>query len=167
MHNETENTTKVTEQAPPSAVESDYPNGAPKEIEHKEKRVDKLTAYALTTVIGLLVAGLIVYSRVTGDNVTKVTVLGALSDGFWVPAVLYLCLGALLRIGEGGFFDGISFALKNAIAALIPGARLKKPERYADYKERKEKNRTHTRVPAFFVVGLVFLVISILFLSFM
>ena len=57
--NETENTVQETEEikqeaehVPPSAIDSEYPTGAPQVFKDTEKSKEKLTAYAITTVIG-------------------------------------------------------------------------------------------------------------------
>ena len=72
----------------------------------------------------------------TGDRVTR---LRLICDGFAVPGVLLLCLGALIWASSLGALDGLGYSLRMAYGALVPGKRLQKEERYADYVARKRQ----------------------------
>ena len=87
-----------------------------------------------------------------------------LCDAFFVPGVVFLAIGALILVSNGGFFDGIAYGVKTAFCALVPGLKLKKGESYADFKARKQENRKPAAVKAPFITGCAFAAISIVFL---
>ena len=82
-----------------------------------------------------------------------------LCDGFTVPGVLCLCLGALLWAGKNGAFSGIGYCFRVAGNALLPGHR--EQETYYDYARRHQ-----SRPPYGFllITGTVCLAIAITFL---
>lgn len=87
-----------------------------------------------------------------------------LCDAFFVPGVVFLAIGALILVSNGGFFDGIAYGVKTAFCALVPGLKLKKGESYADFKARKQENRKPAAVKAPFIIGCAFAVASVVFL---
>lgn len=94
----------------------------------------------------------------------KKEIYNALCDAFFVPGVVFLAIGALILVSNGGFFDGIAYGVKTAFCALVPGLKLKKGESYADFKARKQENRKPAAVKAPFITGCAFAAISIVFL---
>ncbi len=82
-----------------------------------------------------------------------------LSDGFVVPAAVFLCLGTLIWIANFGVFTGIGYAIKHAVLMLIPLSK-KKHETYADYRENKQKV---TGFAFLFVIGVIFLIPGVVF----
>lgn len=88
-----------------------------------------------------------------------------LSDAFTVPGLLFLMLYALIWVSTKGALDGIGYAMKNAFAALIPGARAKTPRSYYDYIQlRKERRKPIRQFSPLLVVGGICLIISIIFI---
>ena len=85
-----------------------------------------------------------------------------LCDGFTVPGVLCLCLGALLWAGKKGAFSGIGYCLCVAGNALLPGHR--EPETYYDYVHRHQKNRK-ADCGFLFACGGICLAIALLFVD--
>ena len=87
-----------------------------------------------------------------------------LCDALTVPGVLLLCAGALVWVSNLGALDGLSYGLRLAFRALIPGKRLQKEENYRDFvAERQEK-----RVKGYgflLVSGTVTIAASLLFLG--
>lgn len=156
------NTEKVNDK--PSALKSDYPSGAPKKEEKKSKR-GVCIAYAANVAVGLVIGALVANSKgLFGGSLSGIALFACLSDSFFVPGILLAGFGLLLKIAEGGFFDGVGYGLKRAVLSLIPGARIKKEETYAEYKERKSKNRKHASLIAPLIVGGAFAVIATIFL---
>ncbi len=81
-----------------------------------------------------------------------------LCDGFTVPGVLCLCLGALLWAGKKGAFSGIGYCLRMAGNALLPGHR--EPETYYDYIHRHQNRHNGGFL---LMTGTVCLAIAIVF----
>ncbi len=156
-----------TANSKPAALNSEYPSGAPKISKPKKSKKGLIIAYSVCFGIELVFAAIIAYSKgVFSGELSSSGLFGALSDAFFVPGVLFAGFGVLLKVAEGGFFDGISFGLKRAVLSFIPGARIKKEENYAQYKERKEKNRRHAKMASVLISGIVFIVIAAVFLIF-
>ena len=87
----------------------------------------------------------------------------SVSDAFSVPGMLCLFGGLLVWVGNEGAFDGIGYVLSYAFHAVLPG-NLNKRESYKEYLERKKDDRT-TGYGCVFVVGIIFMVLSLLFLG--
>lgn len=88
-----------------------------------------------------------------------------LADATTVPGILFLMSGALVWASSLGALDGISYALGKAVRALIPGGRFREDEKYADYVERRrEKAKKSSGYRFLFVVGAVFMVVSLFFI---
>lgn len=102
----------------------------------KETRV-ALVKYSVTLIISLLVTYLYVHGQ---DTTTKLGLYRYLCDGFFIPGIMLLCMGALCFLANTGSFDGISWGLNFAIKTLIPFGRLKKQQKYGDYVEKRRAN---------------------------
>ncbi len=86
-----------------------------------------------------------------------------LSDAFVLPGMLGIMLFVLVWISTTGFFDMISYGFSVAGRSLIPGMRIYKDEKYADYKQRKDKSRL-TGYSFLLYVGVGFTLVGIVFL---
>ena len=64
-----------------------------------------------------------------------------LCDALTVPGVLLLCAGMLVWVSNLGALDGLSYGLRLAFRALIPGKRLQKEENYHDYVAARQAKR--------------------------
>lgn len=85
-----------------------------------------------------------------------------LSDGFFVPGILFLLLAGMMFVsGEGGLL-GIGFVMRNVVLAFIPMGR-KHHETYAEYRERKLGAMRKSSDRALLVTGLVFTLTGIVF----
>ncbi|MBQ3219100.1 MAG: DUF3899 domain-containing protein [Clostridia bacterium] len=137
-----------------------------KDMKNTERRSLGLTifVYSICVLIALLIAFLIASSNGAFKGVAKRTLYGILSDSFFGPGVLYICVGVLLKISESGFFDSITFILKRAFFSLIPGGRIRLDSNYKEYKKSKEEKRKKARYSSVFIVGLVFIALSVIFL---
>ena len=90
--------------------------------------------------------------------------LRLLCDAFAIPGVLLLCLGALIWTMGQGALDGLTYSLRLALGALIPGKRLEKEENYGAYvASRRAKSRG--KVSDMLICGGVAVGISLVFLA--
>ena len=133
------------------------------ETEKKEIR-SLIFSYVVYFVIAAGLCLWIVAAQGIFGMTGKRKIFGTLADGFFVPGILLSGFGVLYKISAGGFFDGIGYSLKRAFLSFIPGGRLKKEENYAAYKERKTKNRKKFKAWSPLIVGVVFILISVVFL---
>ncbi len=87
-----------------------------------------------------------------------------LSDAFTVPGVILIMVSLLIWVSSEGFFDGITYALKQVSGMFIPSVGRKyKHVKYHEYKAEKKEKRLHGYWFLLFV-GLVFVAIAVVFL---
>ena len=87
-----------------------------------------------------------------------------LCDALTVPGVLLLCAGALVWVSGLGALDGLSYGLRLAFRALIPGKRLQKEENYHDYVAARQEKRVKG-YGFLLMTGAVTVALSLLFLG--
>jgi len=124
----------------------------------------RLLQYGISALIGISVSLFIMNAQglfaLLGSNAATYSIL---CDAFFVPAAVFLSVGALIRIAASGFFDSVSYAVRVAAHAIVPFAQ-SKPKAYYDYKSEKAENRG---APPTFILhtGAAFLVVSLIFLA--
>ena len=120
-----------------------------------------LLKYGITGTVCLGLAALYCGLRDFGD-MTLVEKYRVLCDGFTIPGLVALCVGALLWVSNDGFFYGLGYCLDVARKALLPGGR-RKMEKYYDYVERHRQKKL-TGYGFLFICGGVCMAIAIVFL---
>ena len=138
----------------------------------------KYMKYLVQGAVGLVLSLVVMISRgafASGDTVTAADRVMAISDGFTVTALLFICFGALIWISTTGFFDIFSYAFKKAAHAFVPGAYADETANYYTYvtgqknkrksrKERKEEmGMEETSEKSTLFIGLIFLVLCLIF----
>ena len=86
-----------------------------------------------------------------------------LCDAFTVPGLLMILMGALLWVSNEGALNGVSYCLRMALFALIPGKRQQGYEKYGDYVERKSQKKIHG-YGFLFLCGSVVMAVALVFL---
>ncbi len=86
-----------------------------------------------------------------------------LCDAFSVPGILLILVGGLLWIAGQGALDGVVYCVRWAVFSLIPGKRLERDMRYAEYVEAKQDKRPSGYGFLFFS-GLFSMAIALVFL---
>ncbi|MDO4378002.1 MAG: DUF3899 domain-containing protein [Erysipelotrichia bacterium] len=102
----------------------------------KETKISILK-YGISSLLSLIAVWIYVTNR---DMKSLADTYRLLSDGFFIPGVMLLCMGILCVLSNMGSFDGISWGLKFALKTLIPFGRLKKQEKYGDYVAKRREN---------------------------
>lgn len=121
----------------------------------------KLLKYGITGAVCLGLAALYCGLR-DFPAMTAAEKYRTLCDGFTIPGLMLLCVGALLWVSNDGFFYGLGYCLSVARKALIPGGR-RKMEKYYDYVQRHSQKKI-TGYGFLFVCGGVCMAIAIIFL---
>ncbi len=122
----------------------------------------KWKKYGIQIIVGLLiVAGLAVGSGLGKQELAE-DVVKILCDSFFVIAVMYLGIGSLLWVSTTGFFDIFGFAIGHAAHTLIPGMVKEIESDFYTYKMTKADKRTEKPLLSTFIVGVLFLIISII-----
>ena len=120
----------------------------------------KKAKFVATLVIGLLLSFAAMWIRGLFDAESVDEIVMAISDGFTVAGLLYLCLGALMWVSTTGFFDIFGYAFKKAAHALFPGMVDNTSANYYDYKVGKLGKRKGFSQHSALVIGAGFIVIS-------
>ncbi len=115
-------------------------------------------------VCGLVLAFSVMVMRGLFESDSLGGIVMAIGDGFTVAAVMYLGFGALMWVSSTGFFDIFGYAVKKAAHALVPGMVEDDAGRYYEYKIKNEEKRKNFSGNLTLKLGVVFLIISILFL---
>lgn len=87
-----------------------------------------------------------------------------LCDAFFIPGILLILAGALVWVSGEGAFNGISYCLRVAAYALIPGKRKDAYENYGDYVERKRQKKVGG-YGFLFYYGMAVMALSLVFLA--
>ena len=89
--------------------------------------------------------------------------IDVLSDAFSTAGLLMILFAGLLWVSGEGMFIGIGYALKNALRLFIP-ALGKRWETYTRYRQRNAEKDKPQGQGSFFLTGLFFLAVGIIFL---
>lgn len=122
----------------------------------------KKAKFWVALATGLLLAGAVMWIRGIFTAETPAAVVMAISDGFTVAGLLYLCMGSLMWVSTTGMFDIFAYALKKGAHAIIPGMVQDPVNNYYEYKMDKKSKRKGFTQHAALVVGAVFMAISII-----
>lgn len=89
-----------------------------------------------------------------------------LADAATIPGLLFTMFGALFWTASMGAMDGLTYGLRAAFRALVPGARGEKYETYAEHVEKRREKYAKSKGYGFLLVtGIVFLVIAVIFIA--
>ncbi len=87
-----------------------------------------------------------------------------LCDAFSLPGMLLILFGGLMWVSAKGTLDALGFIGKKLVSSLIPGGRLDREERYADYVQRQREKRKGG-YGFLFVAGAISIAVSLVFLA--
>lgn len=130
-----------------------------------KKRRTTILKYGITTFIGALMAYATISLHGFSLAVTDAEKYRILADAFTIPGVVIFLCGVLVAVSNEGIFEGVTYALSYAIKMLIPGQGANRHEKYGDYIERKRAKGGIKGYGFLFVVGGVFLVIAVVFIT--
>ncbi len=119
--------------------------------------------YLITFGAALAVSMLIIWLRDLNYAESAAERYKILSDAFTVPGVVLVCFSGLLKLSSDGFFDSIAYSFSRVGGMLIPFFKTKH-ETYYDYKMRKAEKRGQINFRFLFLVGMVFIIISLIFI---
>ena len=122
-----------------------------------------LKKYLITTVVGLLAVGAIIWSKDLFAQTAPVTVFHILCDAFFAVGVVISAAGVLIFSSNEGTFDIFAYGF-NAFADMFRKQSRKQYHTFYDYKE----SRADVKIPFAFllIVGGAFIAISLVMLYF-
>lgn len=129
------------------------------------KKVILTYTISIIVAIGivLMVCGI---SGVLTTEMEQKEVVRYVCDGFFVSAILFICVGVLSWTSRDGVFDGIGYAFYIFKQRYVNVKRSGKyGESYSEYKERVREKKGKGSFGHLFIIGGVFAVVtSVLFL---
>ena len=118
--------------------------------------------YVITTAVAFVVGVLIALSRGIFQEDEIDMVITIISDAFFIPGVLLICVGLIVYASNEGLFLSISYGFK-AIGRTITAKKEEKlmDEKYHEYYARQIQKKSKCK--HFLIVGLAYVIISLLF----
>ena len=129
-----------------------------------KKRRATLLKLGVSTLISLLVALAVLATHGFWQAEDPAERCRLLCDGFFVPGALLVSAGALIFVSNYGLFNGISYAARYEARMFVPWSG-KRDESYGDYVSRRAEKGKLTGYGFLFLVGGVFLAVSLVFLA--
>jgi len=121
-----------------------------------------LLKYGITIIIALAISAWYYFSN-NGSTLKGSDLYKVLADAFTIPGIFILMFGLIIFASNEGALDALSYVVHYAGRTLVPFGRLKKPMKYAEYKEsRKEHNISGYSF--MLVVGIIFCLIAVVFI---
>ena len=120
--------------------------------------------YAITAMVAFGVSLLIALSRGIFQQDEIDMVITIISDAFFIPGVLLICVGLIVYASNEGLFLSISYGFK-AIGRTITAKKDEKlmDEKYHEYYARQIQKKAKCK--HFLLVGLFFVVVSLVFVG--
>jgi predicted MFS family arabinose efflux permease len=119
--------------------------------------------YGISTVIAVLLIWAYLAERDLAGAAQKEQ-YKMLCDAFFIPGMLFLMVACLVWASSKGAMDGLAFLGSNLLRALVPGGRLRTPQKYYDYiQERQARRKTVSSFLFLFVVGGVCMAVAVVF----
>ena len=118
--------------------------------------------YAITTAVALGLGVLIALSRGIFREEEIDMVITIISDAFFIPGILLLCVGLIVYASNEGLFLAISYGFK-VIGRTVTAKKDETlmNEKYHEYYARQIEKKTKCK--HFLIVGAVFVAVSLLF----
>ena len=130
-------------------------------MKSKTKRI--IISYAVTILVGALLVWLYIGLRDYEGAALKER-YKMIADALTIPGLLFVMFGLLVWASFQGAMDGLGYAFRNLISALIPGMRIQKQEGYKEYLEARREKRRESRGYGFlFFSGLLFMGLASIF----
>ncbi len=135
----------------------------------KKLQVKNFIAPVVIAVV-LFIAMMFVNGGFFGDERYRAeTIFDGLASCFTTPGLLLMCVAGLSWIASLGTFDIFAYGAQTVVGYVVKPVAEKLPKTYYDYKVQKyEKGRkwsleTLLTGGAFFAIGVVFLILSLIF----
>ncbi len=123
----------------------------------------KFLKYLITFVVCGVIALLVCLGKQTFGKTGLNSIYGDLSDAFFIPGILSLCLGALVFATNGGAFDMLGFGVKKLFDLFKKDLTKVKYRTFYDYhKAQQEKKRSFAYL---LIVGALFVAAAVVFFA--
>lgn len=127
------------------------------------KRTGTWKRYVITALIGLVAALLLLLSRGSFAKEIQTERFKDISDAFFVPGVLLVCMGALVFVAENGIFDMLKFGAMKVISMMrSEKSRSEYPKTYYDYLQQQAE-KARKGYGFLLICGAAFLLLAVFF----
>ena len=121
--------------------------------------------YLIPLLVGIGFAVVFLWSRGTLGKTDAQELLRDVSDAFFIPGVLLVCVGGLLFVAGNGIFDMLNFGVMKVLSLVRSDKyRAKQPRTYYDYVSARNANR-RGGYSGLLWVGLIFLLLAAAFVA--
>jgi hypothetical protein len=126
--------------------------------------VKEYKEYVITTAVAAVLAILLILSRGIFQEKELDMIITIISDAFFIPGVLLICVGLIVYASNEGLFLSISYGFK-VIGRTITAKKDERlmDEKYHEYYARQIEKKAKCK--HFLIVGAAFIVISLLFVG--
>ena len=126
--------------------------------------VKEYKEYVITTAVAAVLAILLILSRGIFQEKELDMIITTISDAFFIPGVLLICVGLIVYASNEGLFLSISYGFK-VIGRTITAKKDERlmDEKYHEYYARQIEKKAKCK--HFLIVGAAFIVISLLFVG--
>lgn len=132
----------------------------------ENKNRSKILSYLIGTLIAVAMTALMAVSFGAFKAPNTSLMFAYLCNASFVTAVLYCGVGLLAWISTTGFFDIFGYGFKSLKYLFTPAKRDRSEGGYYEYVlEKRERKKSKASTGFILVIGVVFLVLSIVFLA--
>ena len=132
-----------------------------------DNKYKKLITWGIAIAISVVAVVLVYNIRMNNPpyGMDAMPPIQALSDGFFVPGMMFVCFGALMWVSTTGVLDIITYGLKSVLYLFTPMQRDRDEGGFYEYKLRKQEKRKG--VPMEYLwIGVAMVVIALILASF-
>lgn len=122
----------------------------------------KYIKYIVTVSIGLAMSAAIIFSGNILNLESKTEIMKLLTNSFFVPGILIFGFGLLILASNGGTFDMLVYGTKKFFDLFRKPEQRKITNTFYDY--RKAKQETPLDFVYLVLIGLGFILVSVIFL---
>lgn len=122
----------------------------------------KYSKYFIALAVGLLIGGLVFYTKYTTSIETDKKVIASLIDASFVPGILMVCFGLLIVSVNGGTFDMLVYGTKQFFNMFRKKSHRREAQSFYEYRKAKSENKNEFWYLV--IVGIFYLLISGIFL---
>ncbi len=126
-----------------------------------KKYLPSILKYSISSLLGVGLFFIVISIQNIYSLTDRKEIMHFLCDGFIVPGILFVGVGFIIMFANMGAFFGVGYTLKHLFRMLLP-LNKNREESYAEYLEKRKKIHGYLFL---FIVGGVFLLVGLIFLS--
>ena len=132
-----------------------------------DNRYKKLITWGIALVVSVITVVIVYNIRINNPpyGMDAMPPIQALSDGFCVAGMMFVCFGGIMWVSTTGALDMITYGLKSVLYLFTPMQKDRDEGGFYEYKLRKQEKRKG--VPMEYLwIGIAMVVIALILSSF-